>query len=576
MKDRLIPSRSRVILTGVSSMPMRHLLVLIGLSVAALFWRLGAPSLHHAEGDWAAIVFNMFDHGRVFILQIGQFDYYDKPFLSYWLMLVCAKVVGSVSEGALRFPSALAALVSVLITYSFARRFFGNRVALYAGLVVLSTSGFVLWGRIAQSEMLNLLGILAPLWLFFCRRDSSGIGWLYTMAVIMAVGSWAKGPLCFVVPGFIIVLYSLLFKDWKWFRPVHVAGAGMLALILYFSVFLLAWLDTGRWDALSLVYRENVTRLFSPWDHIQPVYYYVIATPTILAPWSCLLPWVVVYLAQTRRTWSRELKILLLIIAGIWTFFELSSSRRSYYLIPMVPFTAMLVAVWLESLPGLSEGWKRSVRIFWLVLGLVALVPLIARFSMPRSILVEFLDGIVGADGIDRVIATVNSLPVALACSGLAVIGASWLYLAATRISPGSVRVFVAGVCGMIVLYFGLVAPEFAKLRGVREFAQGVAKVVPRGQELSIFPSQQAALVFYLQVYQGMRSYHVFSDLDEAREALRKTGGSLLIEATEPLPEESWEKVLDENRLLIKWRDDARWHWWALYRPRVPLNTPSS
>jgi hypothetical protein len=550
------------------------MLTVIAVSVVALFWNLGAPSLHRAEGNWAAIVFNMFDHGRVFILQIGQFDYYDKPFLSYWLMLICAKVVGSVSEAALRFPSALAAVGSVFLTYSFARRFFGTRVALHAALVLLSTSGFVLWGRIAQSEMLNLLGILAPLWLFFSRRDSAAPGWLYAMGTVMAVGSWAKGPLCFVVPGFVIVLYSLLFRDWKWFRLVHVAGAGILALTLYSSVFLLAWLDTGRWDAFALVYRENVTRLFSPWDHIQPVYYYVLATPEILAPWTVLLPWLVVYLVKSRKAWSRELKVLLLIIAGICAFFELSSSRRSYYLIPVLPFTAMLFGVWLESLPGLSEWWKRSVRIFWLVLGLLALVPLVARFSVPRSILVQILDRIVRADGIDRVAATVNSLPVGLAFAGLALIGVSWLYLAATRVHPAGVRLFVGGVCGMIILYFGLVDPEFSKLRSVRAFARDVATAVPRGQEMSLFPNRRApAMVFYLQVYHGMRSYRVFADLNEARDVLQKTGGTLLTEAVEPLPQESWEKLVDENKLPIRSRDEARRRRWALYRPRVPLDT---
>ncbi len=577
MKDRLIPSRARVILTGGANMPIRHLLILVVLSAVALFWRLGVPALHHAEGDWAAIVFNMFDHGRVFILQIGQFDYYDKPFLSYWLMLICAKVVGSVSEGALRFPSALAALGSVLITYSFARRFFGSRVALYAGLVVVSTSGFVLWGRIAQSEMLNLFGILAPLWLFFCWRDSSGIGWLYTMAVIMAVGSWAKGPLCFVVPAFVIVLYSLLFKDWKWFRGVHVAGAGTLALTLYFSVFLLAWLDTGRWDALSLVYRENVTRLFSPWDHIQPVYYYVIAVPTILAPWSCLLPWVVVYLAQTRRDWSRELKILVLIIAGIWTFFELSSSRRSYYLIPMLPFTAMLVAVWLEALVGMTEKWKRSFRIFWLAGGILALAPLIVRLSIPRSLISRYIEMLVsGPMAVDRVASVVLSVPVTLAWVALALVGVSWLYLGATELRPRSIRIFLAGVCTGVIIYFGLLVPEFDKLRGYREFVKEIAALVPPGQTIGIYPKHKAAIVFYLQAYQGMKSYGFFTNLAEARGTLLKTRGILIAEERDPLPPESWEKLLGENKLRVKAGTDSKQYAWGVYRPRPMPRTPPS
>ncbi len=558
-------------------MPVRHLLLLLALSAAALFWKLGAPSLHHAEGDWATIVFNMFDHGRIFILQIGQFDYYDKPFLSYWLMLICAKVVGTVSEGALRFPSAAAGLASVLITYSFARRFFGTRVALYAGLILLSTSGFVLWGRIAQSEMLNLLGILVPLWLFFCRRDSSDNTWLYVSAIVMAIGSWAKGPLCFAVPGLVIALYSLLFRDWKWFRIVPVVAAGSLSLTVYLSVFLLAWLDTGRWDALALVYRENFVRLFSPWDHVRPVYYYFYAVPAILAPWSFLLPWLLVYLVKTRRRWRREMKILLLILTGIWAFFALSGSRRSYYLIPMLPFTAMLVAVWLDALVEQSESWRRSVRIFWLVCGTLALAPLIARIFIPQGPAGALVGRLVmDASGVDQVLSAWRSVPVTLAVALLALVGLSWLYLAAVQLRTGSVHIFLAGVCVLIVGYFGLVAPEFARLRGYRELAQRVAEMVAPGQEMYIYPKQKASLVFYLQVYRKMRTYRVFSDLEEARTCLLEKGGVLLVEEIKPLPQESWEKILGEEKVRIKTRTDTEQHSWGLYRLRAPFKTPSS
>ncbi|RPI26031.1 MAG: hypothetical protein EHM61_12790 [Acidobacteria bacterium] len=557
-------------------MPLRHFTLLTTLSAAALFWNLGAPSLHHAEGDWATIVFNMFDHGRIFILQIGHFDYYDKPFLSYWLMLICAKVAGEVSEAALRFPSALAGLASVLMTYAFARRFFGPRVALNAGLVLLSTSGFIIWGRIAQSEMLNLLGILAPLWLFFCWRDSSRPAWLYTMTLIMAVGSWTKGPLCFVVPGFVIVLYSLLFRDWKWLKGLHVVAAGTLSVILYFSIFLLAWLDTGRWDALFLVYRENVLRLFSPWDHVRPFYYYFYAVPAILAPWSVLLPWVVIHLVKTRKSLSPELKILLLIMAGIWVFFALSGSRRSYYLIPLLPFAAMWVAVWLEALTGLPERSKKSIRTLWFVAGILALVPLTARIGLPRSFMIQVAARYLsGPAAEERVVSALTSFPVTLAYIALAVVGVSWLYLSWTRFSDAGIRIFVSGVCAVLILYFGLVSPKFAELRGYREFVKEVAAVVTRGEEMTLYPQQEAAMVFYLQVHQGMRSYRLFDDLAAARDHLLQTGGVLLAEEREPLPQESWEKIVDEHKLRVTARTDSEQYAWGLYRPRAPVKPPS-
>src|SRR5262245_31553403 len=73
-------------------------------TAAVLFLRLGAPSLWTHEGRWALICREMNRSGDSFPPRLLDEDYFDKPLLSYWLMLAVGRLAGGLTETALRIP----------------------------------------------------------------------------------------------------------------------------------------------------------------------------------------------------------------------------------------------------------------------------------------------------------------------------------------------------------------------------------------------------------------------------------------------------------------------------------------
>src|SRR5262245_35556093 len=91
--------------------------ILLAASAALFFIRLGVAELWTHEGRWAAICSHMISSGDYLHPYLFGAEYYDKPLLSYWLMIAAARLLGGLSETAMRSPSALAALLTVWCVY---------------------------------------------------------------------------------------------------------------------------------------------------------------------------------------------------------------------------------------------------------------------------------------------------------------------------------------------------------------------------------------------------------------------------------------------------------------------------
>src|SRR6202011_2058808 len=103
----------------------------------------------------------------------------------------------------------------------------------------------------------------------------------------------------------------------------------------------------GTQKGLAMVYRENVVRFFEPFDHRGPIYLYVYVIFALMAPWSALLPAALVEAHHLRRIDAEPARADRFVLVYFWAtfiFFTLSGSRRSYYILPILPAAAILVA----------------------------------------------------------------------------------------------------------------------------------------------------------------------------------------------------------------------------------------
>jgi 4-amino-4-deoxy-L-arabinose transferase-like glycosyltransferase len=369
-------SRRIAVLQGFLSTKF-PLCLLLAFSVLTLSANLGLPALWGSEGRWAVIARSILRSGDPFRPMMGIHYYWDKPLLSYWQILPFTYIKGDVSEFAARFPSVVWAVVMLLLTYRLAKRWFDEQTALVSVGALATSYSFVFWGRNAQVEMTNAAMILLCLWYYIKHKFDKKYTWVYLLGVIMALGANMKGLTLYAVPIFSILLLSLIKWDWSWVPPMRVlAAAGLLSIGVFFAVPVIASIRGATWEPLQWIWYENVMRFFGQYDHKSPFYTYFVKIFYLAAPWSLLLPFAMIHPLQRARRRISQTPEALILFGAIFIFFTLSGSRRPYYLLPILPFSAILVANMLREFAAgaLTWGIQTAVRVVGVLLGLAMIV----------------------------------------------------------------------------------------------------------------------------------------------------------------------------------------------------------
>ena len=499
--------------------------IFIGLTfvVAALtlFGQLDMMPLWGSEGRWAMISRHMFHTGELLRPLLGNSVYWDKPLLSYWAILPFAYINGGISETVIRLPSVLAALLLLTLTFDLARGWFGKQTALWS-VVILSTSyGFIFWARNAQVEMLNAFFIFFAIWYFLKRKSESSPVWIYVLGLIMAVGAGFKGLPAYGVPLFGISLLLLFKREWPpAMNGRHIVGALIVSLAVYIGFHLMVCYFAGTWAPLELIWKENVVRFFRPFDHKGPVWTYFIRIFDLTAPWSLLLPAALVYLLPRLRASMSNTGELIILFGSVFVFFTLSGSRRSYYLLPIIPFFAIMTGHFMGDFikNHLSRPLDLYVKSFGVLLSIIFVAPLVLLLTVPSALPAE---------------ATAIRHDIRLIAGALALISPVLLIGTLYRSSKA-----VAGsMMAVWMIYVFAAVPLFDRLPNIRN---QVAHVKSLNMPIGFFPDASDRILFYLN-----QPCQVFTTEDGAFEWVVAHNGILFVKNSKAnkLPVEKWTTV---------------------------------
>lgn len=366
----------------------------LALSAFLYFGQLGSRALWSEELRWAQIPREMLQKQDFFSPTINGKSYYDKPLGSYWLVLLASVFTGQMDETASRLPCAISGILAVAFTMLIARRFQTDRVAIWSGIILATSHSFVFFSRHASTDVETIAGVLACLWLFLRNEETVQGHWVLFFWILMALTSLTKGLLGFVLPCLICVVYCTSrefegirsqtnvvskLREWiranEWFFQWQTAVAIPLALVIYLSPFLISAFWFGDVGGLSMVWRENFRRFYDPVNHTGPVYLYFGVIFALMAPWSVFLPVALARSFLERKSPSPVGQSSLFAwcyFLGVFVFFTMASSRRSYYLLPILPSVAWLISGLFSSD---RASWKKPVRLlFNLAIGLVILL----------------------------------------------------------------------------------------------------------------------------------------------------------------------------------------------------------
>lgn len=315
-----------------------------------LFLFLDGRDIWTQENRWAEIVSGMFYRHDFFHPYLGIQEYYDKPLLSYWLIVCCVKLFGFFSDWTLRLPTALSGLLAVFATSAIGRTIKNKSCGLLAAWLLLSTYYFVFWARVSSADMLNLAGTCGAIAWYISHRESRHFFSYLVFFVILALTSLCKGLIGAVIPIIAVFIDIVLEKRVRFHFNCKFVAAFVIGLIIYLSPFIASQFfteTTNQHNGLWLVYRENILRYFQPFDHRGPVYTYLIYLPVYLLP-TALFLFIPALCANILNFYQlpRHVKWLMLSFFALFLFLTLSGSRRSYYVLPLVPFALLIAADW--------------------------------------------------------------------------------------------------------------------------------------------------------------------------------------------------------------------------------------
>ncbi len=353
-----------------------HYLLLLGMGGLLFFVNLGGAALWDVdEGRNADCALEMMHADNWIVPTFNGQLRVDKPALLYWLQIFAYSLFG-VNEFAARFPSAMAALLTVLVTYELARSMFTRTTGLFAGVVVAATPMVVGAARFANPDaLLNCCCVLtvAVFWIGLAERRW---WWFVLLGAFSGLAVLAKGPVGLVLP----TAVNFCFLLWErrlgilWDRRWLLASAAFTLIAVPWYVWV--GLETHGEFLSGFLWTHNLERGMVAMDYHDgfPGFYLVVLLGG-LAPWSIFFfvagwfaiwsairsPWALFqnWWSQASEVGSEKIgagaadrpaayRLLLCWIAVYVFFFGVAATKLPNYVLPAAAPCAILIARLLQ------------------------------------------------------------------------------------------------------------------------------------------------------------------------------------------------------------------------------------
>ncbi|MCC2545881.1 glycosyltransferase family 39 protein [Hymenobacter sp. BT175] len=387
------------------------LLLLLLLAAVPLLYELGRhPIQLWDESRLAVNAAEMSRNGNLLVTHFeGQPDHWNtKPPLLIWLQALSFTLFGY-STWALRLPTALATLGTLILLYRFAARDLRMPLAgFFAGLVLVCSTGYVRLhvARTADYDALLTFWqvvVWTSLFRYLETSRSRALLWLAVGLTAAVLTKSVAGLLA--LPG--LLVYTLFRGRLLWLlrQPRVYAAAAAFGLIVvgYFAGRNLA--DPGYWQEV-LANDLGGRYLTDLQIHGHPADYYLNQFRNgLFLPWLwLLLPALLLVLVQPVRR-LRWAAVLLTCFASSWFIvISTAASKLEWYDAPIYPALALLVGLGLALvLQALREQYLPAAKrpVVWLAGTLATLVLFFTPYEtvVNQIIKLRYSDFGIGPDG---------------------------------------------------------------------------------------------------------------------------------------------------------------------------------
>ena len=358
------------------------------------------------EGRYGEIAREMYATGDWVTPRYNGYKYFEKPPLQGWMTAIAYTLFG-VGEWQSRLWTGITGYFAILATGFTAWKLVGGERGVLAGwisAILLASSPMWSVGGHFNTLDMGLSSILscALFSLILAQRNGLSIkarrNWMWLCWAFMALAVLSKGLIGLVIPGMVLVVYTLTTWDWALWKRLHVFSGLVVFLLITAPWFILVSIKNPEFAHFFFIHEH--------WDRFtkdghnrkgHPLYF----VPLILVgfiPWLWQLAQGFVRAWKDRRgepTVSAVPGFRPLWLAGLWAvmifaFFSKSQSKLPGYIMPIFPAISLLAGLALTSAfermsaAGEDRSWKRQM-VYMTLLVLIAFVSLPYTYQLGNA-----------------------------------------------------------------------------------------------------------------------------------------------------------------------------------------------
>lgn len=366
----------------------RAWMLLILLMAAVWFGNLEYRKLVRPdEGRYAEIAREMAASGDWITPRLNGIKYFEKPALQYWITAGAYRLFGE-HHWTARLWSALAGFLGIFFAAFAATRLFGREAGLLSAAVLGSSLLYTLIAHMNSLDM-GMTFFMGSALMSFLLAQQDGASkpanrlWMHVAWAALAFSVLSKGLMGIVLPGAVIVLYTLIERDFGLWKRLHLFSGIALFMAIAAPWFIAVSIANPEFFHFFFIHEHFERFLTKTHGRYEPWWWFI---PVLAAG---ILPWLITLIDSLAHAWKVEpaaqqhfkpKRFLLIWAVFIFVFFSLSGSKLASYILPIFPALALLIGEHLSRIDGRRLFWQILPVAFLATAGLL-LAPNTVRFA---------------------------------------------------------------------------------------------------------------------------------------------------------------------------------------------------
>jgi 4-amino-4-deoxy-L-arabinose transferase-like glycosyltransferase len=485
-------------------------------------WDLWNPD----EPRYAQVAKEMVERGDWILMHVNGNTYVDKPPLFFWGIALSSFLWKGFTSFSARFPSAFLSTLTVLLTFFLGKKLYGSRIGFLSGLILATSFEFAYLSTRANIDATLTFFTTTSIFFFLHwyqhrRREGDEEKGKRSLSIYgfyagMAFATLTKGPVGFILPLLVSLMYLLVQKDWKAMKRMRLLTGMALLIVMVLSWYLPAALKGGQAFLDETLLYQTIVRFAKGTSHVRSIYYYLANFPVDFLPWFLFLPGAIVYgLSKRREGFSKDFLFLLVWFAAIFIFFSFSRGKRAIYLLPLYPAASLMVGkLWDDYL---SVSGRFSVREIWITLPVYLFIilfflvgifllaaPAVANFSVEPStpkILKTIIEGAESGANYLSFVPRSSIIPFIILLVGSGIL----LTIAHGLRYKSLVFILIVAAAGIGFFYTSrVIFPLVNPYKSARFISQEIAQTMKAGGRLVIYGDSGSAGTAQFNFYSGV------------------------------------------------------------------------